>query len=66
MSKIDIFVIAVMIYSICVILFKGGMIRHKWNSIKRNERIFDILLLVPYFSAVVSGLLLIILKEVAL
>lgn len=66
MLKIDIYVIAVMIYSLCVILFKGGMIQHKWNTIKRNERIFEIMLLVPYISAVSIGVFLIITKEVVL
>jgi len=66
MYKSDIYVLSVMIYSLCVILFKGGMIRHKWNTIKKNERIFDFVLLIPYFAAIVGGVFLIITKEVVL
>jgi hypothetical protein len=66
MDTIDIYVLSVMVYAICVILFKGGMIRHKWVQTKRNERIFDFVLLVPYFLAVIIGVFLIITKEVVL
>lgn len=66
MGKIDVYVLSVMVYSLCVILFKSGMIRHKWSSMKRNERIFDFLLLAPFIYAVCFGIFLIIKKEVAL
>lgn len=66
MAKIDVYVISVMVFSLCVILFKSGMIRHKWTSMNRNERIFDIFQLLPYLSAVVCGVFLIITKEVVL
>jgi len=66
MNTIDTYIVSVVIYSLCVILLKCGAICYKWKSIKRNERIFDILLLIPYFTAVLSGLFLIITKEVTL
>jgi NhaP-type Na+/H+ or K+/H+ antiporter len=61
---IDKFVIAVMVYSICVILFRSGMIYQKRETMSKNRRIAEIILLAPYLSAVITGIVLFFLKEV--
>ena len=67
MAFIDKYVIFSMLFSFCFILFKSGMINHKWALMEKKDKIFSIIGLIPYVLIFSGGIVLVfIFKEVVL
>jgi len=64
MQNIDLYVISVMVFSLCVVIFRSGGIYQKRESLTRHKKVVEIMLLLPYIVAVVAGFFLLITKEV--
>jgi hypothetical protein len=64
MALIDKYVLFAMIFSICLLLFRSGIMYHKWSELTKNSKIVSILLMVPYILLVIIGIVLLITKEV--
>jgi NhaP-type Na+/H+ or K+/H+ antiporter len=64
--NIDKYVLSVMVFSICVIIFRSGIIYQKRETLSKNKKVVEIVLLLPYLSAVVAGVVLLLSKEVVL
>ena len=64
MMNIDIYVVSVMIFYLCVVIFRSGGIYQKRESLTKQKKAVEIVLMLPYIVAVVTGLFLLITKEV--
>jgi lysylphosphatidylglycerol synthetase-like protein (DUF2156 family) len=63
-TMIDRYVVAVMLFSLVIIIFRSGMIFQKKENLTKQKIVVEIILLIPYILAVVYGIVLFILKEV--
>ena len=64
MTMIDRYVVAVMLFSLVIIIFRSGMIFQKKENLTKQKIVVEVILLIPYILAVVYGIVLFVLKEV--